>query len=159
MHTLLIIIVILLLLAGLAGTVVPFIPGIPLIFIGIAAYGWYDKFQLISAHYLIVLACLTILSLALDYVSVILGAKYFGSTKQGTWGALLGVLIGIFVFPPIGIILGPFVGAVVGESMAGKNLNHAFKVALGTVAGLFSGMIFNIILAAGMILSFILKLM
>lgn len=158
MHTLIIIIVILLLLAGMAGTVVPFIPGIPLMFIGIAAYGWYDNFQTIDAQYLIVLACLTLLSVFMDYLSTMLGAKYFGSTKQGTWGALIGTVIGLFLFPPIGIIAGPFVGAIIGESMAGKDSRAALKVALGTVAGLFTGMIFNVILAIGMVLSFIIKL-
>ena len=158
MHTLIIIVVILLLLAGMAGTVVPFIPGIPLVFIGIAAYGWYDNFQTIDAQYLIVLACLTLLSVFMDYLSTILGAKYFGSTKQGTWGALLGTVIGLFIFPPIGIIAGPFVGAIIGESMAGKDSRAALKVALGTVAGLFTGMLFNVILAIGMVLSFIIKL-
>ena len=158
MHTLIIIVVILLLLAGMAGTVVPFIPGIPLVFIGIAAYGWYDNFQTIDAQYLIVLACLTLLSVFMDYLSTMLGAKYFGSTKQGTWGALLGTVIGLFLFPPIGIIAGPFVGAIIGESMAGKDSRAALKVALGTVAGLFTGMLFNVILAIGMVLSFIIKL-
>jgi uncharacterized protein YqgC (DUF456 family) len=158
MHTLIIIVVILLLLAGMAGTVVPFIPGIPLMFIGIAAYGWYDNFQTIDAQYLIVLACLTLLSVFMDYLSTMLGAKYFGSTKQGTWGALIGTVIGLFLFPPIGIIAGPFVGAIIGESMAGKDSRAALKVALGTVAGLFTGMIFNVILAIGMVLSFIIKL-
>ena len=158
MHTLIIIVVILLLLAGMAGTVVPFIPGIPLVFIGIAAYGWYDNFQTIDAQYLIVLACLTLLSVFMDYLSTMLGAKYFGSTKQGTWGALLGTVIGLFLFPPIGIIAGPFVGAIIGESMAGKDSRAALKVALGTVAGLFTGMLFNVILAIGMVLSFTIKL-
>jgi hypothetical protein len=142
----------------MAGTVVPFIPGIPLMFIGIAAYGWYDNFQTIDAQYLIVLACLTLLSVFMDYLSTMLGAKYFGSTKQGTWGALLGTVIGLFLFPPIGIIAGPFVGAIIGESMAGKDSRAALKVALGTVAGLFTGMLFNVILAIGMVLSFIIKL-
>lgn len=158
MHTLIIIVVILLLLAGLAGTVVPFIPGIPLMFIGIAAYGWYDKFQTIDARYLIILACLTLLSVVMDYLSTMLGAKYFGSTKQGTWGALIGTVLGIFLFPPIGIVAGPFLGAIIGESIAGKDLKQSLKIALGTVAGLFTGMIFNIILAVGMVLSFIIKL-
>lgn len=158
MHTLIIIVVILLLVAGLAGTVVPFIPGIPLMFIGIAAYGWYDKFQTIDARYLIILACLTLLSVVMDYLSTMLGAKYFGSSRQGTWGALIGTVIGIFLFPPIGIVAGPFLGAIIGESMAGKDLKQALKIALGTVAGLFTGIVFNIILAVGMVLSFIIKL-
>jgi uncharacterized protein YqgC (DUF456 family) len=118
MHILVIIIVILLLSAGLAGTVVPFIPGIPLIFIGIAAYGWFDQFQNIDAQYLIILACLTLLSVCFDYVSTILGAKYFGSSKSGTWGAVIGTVAGLFFFPPLGILIGPFLGAVAGELVA-----------------------------------------
>lgn len=158
MHTLIIIVVVLLLLAGLAGTVFPFLPGIPLIFIGIAAYGWYDKFQVIDAKYVIILACLTLLSLFMDYLSTILGARHFGSSKSGTWGALLGIIIGIFFFPPLGIIAGPFIGAIIGESLAGKDLKQSFKVALGTMVGLFTGMLFNLVLALGMIISFFIKM-
>lgn len=158
MHTLVIIVVILLLLAGLAGTVVPLLPGIPLMFLGIAAYGWYDNFQTIDARYLIILAVLTLLSVFMDYLSTTLGAKYFGSTKIGTWGSLIGTMVGLFFFPPIGIIAGPFIGAIIGETIAGKEFHHALKIATGTVAGLFTGIIFNVALALGIFFSFIIKL-
>ncbi|MGI5921525.1 MAG: DUF456 domain-containing protein [Syntrophomonadaceae bacterium] len=157
MDILIIAAVILLILVGVAGTVVPFLPGVPLVFLGIAAYGWYEGFNLITARYLIVLASLTILSIVMDYVSSVMGAKLFGSSKQGTWGALLGTVAGIFFFPPLGLLVGPLAGAIIGETLAGNDLNKAVKVGLGTVAGLFTGMIFNIVLVAGMIISFLIK--
>lgn len=157
MDVLIIIIIIALLLAGIAGTVVPFIPGVPLVFIGIAAYGWYEGFHLITPKYLAVIASLTVLSMIMDYLSTVLGAKIFGSSKQGTWGALAGTFLGLFFFPPLGIFIGPWAGAVIGEIVAGNEANKALKVGLGTVAGLFSGIVFNLVLAVGMIISFLIK--
>ncbi|MEN6461686.1 MAG: DUF456 domain-containing protein [Syntrophomonas sp.] len=157
MDVLIIIIVIVLLLAGISGTVIPFIPGVPLVFIGIAAYGWYEGFHLITPKYLAIIASLTVLSMIMDYISTVMGAKIFGSSKNGTWGAILGTFLGLFFFPPLGIFIGPVAGAVVGEIMAGNEVNKAFKVGLGTVVGLFSGMIFNLCLALAMIISFLFK--
>ncbi|HEX3012383.1 MAG TPA: DUF456 domain-containing protein [Syntrophomonadaceae bacterium] len=157
MDVLIIIIVIALLLTGIAGTVIPFIPGVPLVFIGIAAYGWYEGFHLITPKYLAVIASLTVLSMIMDYVSSLLGAKFFGSSKKGTLGALIGTFLGLFFFPPLGIFVGPLAGAVIGEILAGSDVNKAFKVGLGTAAGLFSGMIFNLVLVIGIIISFLIK--
>lgn len=159
MNAFITIVIILLFLVGLAGTVVPFLPGIPLIFIAIATYGWYEGFNLITPHYLVIMACLTALAIISDYLSTTLGAKYFGSSKQGSWGALIGTFVGIIFFPPLGIFVGPLVGSIIGESLAGNDLNKAIKVGIGTVIGLFSGMIFIIILALGMIISFLIKVL
>jgi uncharacterized protein YqgC (DUF456 family) len=157
MDVLIIIIIAALMIAGIVGTIIPFIPGVPLVFIGIAAYGWYEGFHLITPKYLAIIASLTVLSMIMDYLSTVLGAKIFGSSKKGTWGALIGTFLGLFFFPPLGIFIGPLAGAVIGEILAGSDANKAFKIGLGTVAGLFSGMIFNLVLVAGMIISFLIK--
>lgn len=157
MDALIVIIISLTILVGIAGTFVPFLPGVPLIFIGIASYGWFEGFHHITPRYLVIIASLTVLSMIMDYLSSILGAKIFGSSKQGTWGALIGTFLGLFFFPPIGIFIGPLAGAIIGEIAAGNEINKALKVGLGTVAGLFSGMVFNLILAIAMIISFLIK--
>ncbi|MEN6349215.1 MAG: DUF456 domain-containing protein [Syntrophomonas sp.] len=149
------IIVIILILAGIAGTVLPIIPGIPLIFVSIAAYGWYEGFHVITPKFLTILAGLTIISIFVDYLATTLGAKYFGSSKKGIWGAFIGTFLGLFIFPPLGIFVGPFLGAVGGEYLELHDLQKSVKVGIGTVVGLFSGIIFKLVLALAMAISFL----
>lgn len=147
--------VFIIILIGVGGTFVPLIPGIPLIFVAIAAYGWHEGFNAVSVKYVVFLAGLTILSMLVNYFSTVMGAKLFGSSKKGIWGAFIGTFIGLFVFPPLGILLGPWLGAVIGEYLELGDLNKAFKAGIGTVVGLFSGIIFNLILAVLILISFI----
>jgi len=152
------VIAVILVFVGFAGTILPLLPGIPLIFLAIAGYGWYEGFKAITVEYLLVMAGLTVLSVIVDYVSSVLGARYFGSSKKGMWGALLGTFIGIFLFPPVGILLGPWLGAVIGEYFEQHDINKAMKVGIGTVVGLFSGMIFKIMVGLVMTASFLVML-
>ncbi|MBC7075041.1 MAG: DUF456 domain-containing protein [Syntrophomonadaceae bacterium] len=152
------VIAVILVLVGFAGTILPLLPGIPLIFLAIAGYGWYEGFKAITVEYLLVMAGLTVLSVIVDYISSVLGARYFGSSKKGIWGALLGTFIGIFLFPPVGILLGPWLGAVIGEYFEQHDINKAMKVGIGTVVGLFSGMIFKIMVGLVMTASFLVML-
>ena len=149
------IIVMILLLLGIGGTILPLLPGIPLMFVSIAAYGWYEGFNTITPKYVCILAALTVISLIVDYLSTVLGAKYFGSSKKGMWGALLGTFIGLFLFPPLGLLLGPFLGAMIGEYIEIQDMEKAVKIGVGTVVGLFSGMVFKLVLAIGMFVSFL----
>ncbi len=142
-------------LFGIAGTFLPIIPGVPLIFIAIAAYGWYEGFQMITPRYIVILAGVTVLSLFVDYLSTYLGAKYFGSSKKGLWGAVLGSISGLFIIPPVGLLICPWVGAVVGELLEGNDWNKALRSGMGAVIGLFSGIFFKVSLAALMTISFV----
>ena len=147
--------VFILIILGIAGTVLPMLPGIPLIFVSIAAYGWYEGFHHVTPKYLVILAGLAIISVFVEYLATTLGAKYFGSSKKGMWGAFIGTFIGLFIFPPLGILIGPFAGAAIGEYLELNDLEKAVKVGIGTVAGLFSGMIFKLVLAVAMAISFV----
>jgi hypothetical protein len=149
------IVVFLLIFIGIVGTIIPLIPGIPLIFISISAYGWYEGFQQITPRYLVILGAVTVLSVIIDYLSTSIGAKYSGSSKKGIWGAFLGTFIGAIFFPPLGILLGPWLGAFIGEYIELQDVSAAARSGLGTVLGLFSGIIFNLILALIMLVSFI----
>lgn len=149
--------VIIAMIIGAAGTVLPVLPGIPLIFAAALFYGWYEGFQLITANYLIILGILTILSIVFSYLSTMLGARYFGSGKWGSWGAIAGLVLGLFIFPPIGLLVGPFLGAFLGEYLSGQNSQLAIRAALGALIGLFSGIIFNLLVAIGMLVSFLIK--
>lgn len=155
LNTTAMVITIIVILLGIAGTIVPFIPGVPLIFIAITTYGWYEGFHIITAKYIAVMATLTILSIFVDYLASTLGAKYFGSSKYGIYGALIGTVLGIFIFPPAGLLIGPWIGAIVGEMIAGKDLSNAFRTGIGTILGLFSGVAFSLILAIIMLISFL----
>jgi len=153
-----IVITIILILIGIAGTIFPFLPGVPVIFIAIVGYGWYEGFNVIDVRYLLIMGGITVLALLVDYLSSVMGAKYFGSSKKGIWGALIGTFIGIFFIPPFGIIVGPWLGAVVGEYWELNDINRALKVGLGTVVGLLSGMFFKIVLALIMTITFVIKI-
>lgn len=155
MDTAVLIIALLFILVGIAGTILPILPGVAMIFVAIAAYGWYEGFQSITAGYLMVLAGLTILSMLVDYLSTYLGAKHFDSSRLGMWGAVLGSLLGIFLFPPLGIIVCPWLGALGGELVQGHDLRKAMRSGLGAVIGLFSGVVFKVLIGMGMLISFL----
>jgi uncharacterized protein YqgC (DUF456 family) len=121
--------------AGLIACIVPVIPGPPLayasLFILSAARDWGP----FSVTFLIIMGILTVLVLVLDYVVPAAGAKKYGATKWGVWGSILGMLIGLFVFPPFGLFIGGFAGAMAGELYAGKGGNEAFRAGLGVFIG------------------------
>lgn len=125
-------------LLGLIGCIVPVLPGPPLSFIGILLLH-FTRWGNIETNLLIVLAIAASVATALDYILPIWATKKFGGSKRGVWGATIGLVVGIFFFPPIGIIVGPFIGAFVGELTA-KNSNHvALKSAIGSFIGFLLG--------------------
>lgn len=155
MNTAVLVVVLVVIVLGIAGTFLPFLPGIAMVFVAIAAYGWFEGFHLVTAGYLTILAGLTVLSMLVDYLSTYLGAKYFDSSHLGMWGAVIGSIIGLFIFPPLGIIICPWIGAVTGEMAQGSDFQKAMKSGLGAVIGLFSGIIFKVIIGVGMLISFL----
>ncbi len=145
---------ILIILVGIIGSILPVVPGIPLIFLAIIGYGWFEGFHIISAKYLAIMGALTLLSVLVDYLAGVWGAKRAGSSRSGIIGAMLGIIIGIF-FGPLGILVGPWLGAFAGEYIMLQNVNQAMTVATGTVIGIFAGIAFKVILGTGMLISFL----
>lgn len=154
MEKLILILSILIMLIGIAGSFLPVLPGIPLVFLGILGYGWYEGFKHVTVQYLAVIGGLTVLSVLVDYVAGAAGAKKVGSSQAGIIGAVLGAIIGIF-WGPLGILIGPLVGAFIGEYIVQKNAERAVKVAGATVVAIFAGIIFKVILGLGMLVSFL----
>jgi len=124
-----------LVLMGLAGTLLPVLPGVPLIFVGLLVAAWADNFQHVGAVALTILGALTVLAIAADFLASALGAKKLGASPKAVAGATIGAIVGIFFGLP-GIVLGPFLGAVIGELSAKRELLQAGKSGLGTWLGL-----------------------
>ncbi len=145
------ILAIVLCLIGLAGCILPGLPGPPFNFGAMLILQWmYSPFE---SYLIIVFAILTAAILVIDYLLPIWFAKKFGATKQGIWGSIIGMILGIF-FTPIGMILGLLLGAVLGDLLAGRTSSQATKSGFATVFGtlLSTGLKLGI---AGMITVFV----
>jgi len=139
MGMVLVVLAFLLLIAGLLGAVLPVIPGPPLSFIGLLLMQWsgYGKF---TALFLWVWAGITVVVTVMDYVLPTLMTKQFGGSRAASIGSILGLVAGIFLFPPFGMIVGPFLGAFIGELVHNRsNSGKAFKVALGAFLAFIVG--------------------
>lgn len=123
---------------GVAGTVLPALPGTPLVFVGLLIAAWADGFQKVGWITLVFLAILTLASFAVDFLATSMGAKRVGASYLAVGGAVLGTIVGIFFGIP-GLLLGPFLGAVAGEYISRRDLRQAGKVGLGTWLGLVVG--------------------
>jgi hypothetical protein len=141
---------VLLIIVGVAGTVLPALPGIPLIFGGVLLAAWIDDFQRIGALPLVVLAVLAIFGVAVDYVAAALSAQRVGASRQGIIGAALGTLAGIFT-GLWGLVFMPLVGAAIGEFLAHRDALRAGKVGAATWFGLLVGTAVKIAVAFTMI--------
>lgn len=129
---------VLLVLVGIAGTILPALPGTPLVLIGLVLAAWADDFQKVGWFPLSVIGGLTVLSLVVDFAATSLGAKRVGASWLAVTGAAIGTIVGLFFSIP-GLILGPFVGAVLGEYLARRNRDQAIKAGIGTWVGILLG--------------------
>ncbi len=148
METILIIIGAILVLVGFIGAFLPFLPGPPLSYAGLILLQFTDPAPF-SVLFMVIWAMVVIILFILDNVIPVWGTKRYGGTSWGIWGCIFGVVIGLFIFPPFGIIIGPLAGAFLGELAGGKDSNQAFKAAWGSFVGLLLGTLLNAI-AAGM---------
>lgn len=124
-----------LLVTAFIGCIVPGLPGPPFAFLALVTIYIYDN-STYSSQFLWIMGLITLGVFFLDYLLPILGAKMFKATKQGIWLSIIGMVIGIFFFPPFGMILGMLFGAIIGELLAGKARTEAIRV--GLIAFLFS---------------------
>lgn len=127
-----------LVVVGVIGTVLPALPGAPIVFLGLLLAAWVDHFEKVGWFTLTVLAVLTALTFVVDFMAASLGAKRVGASWAALAGAALGMIVGLFFSIP-GLILGPFVGAVLGEYLARKDWAQARRVGLGTWLGMLLG--------------------
>ena len=130
-----------LVLIGFFGSILPIIPGPPISWAGLLLLKWTTYISDHNPAYqntLWILLFFVILVTILDYVVPIMGTKKYGGSKRGVWGATIGVVVGLF-FGPLGIILGPFLGAYLGEISTGKKDSDALRAAWGSFVGFLLG--------------------
>lgn len=139
MHALWWTVIVLLMLAGLAGAIFPLIPDTPLIVVAAVLHHFVFGARGASWTTMLVLTFLMLVSLALDIVSGSMGAKYFGATRWGAIGGILGAVAGIF-YGPVGLFVGPLAGVLLGELLGGQGLLPAGRSTWGTFLGTVAGM-------------------
>jgi uncharacterized protein YqgC (DUF456 family) len=135
---------------GLAGALIPALPGLPLIFGGIWLIAGVDRYHHLGKVWLICIAAIGIVGLGMDLLAGALGAKRVGASQQAVWGALGGTLIGLFFGLP-GVLLGPFAGAVLGELSAGNSVLRSAHVGVSTWIGLIFGTLCKLIASLTMV--------
>jgi len=133
-----------LLLLGIIGCFIPIIPGPPISYGGLLVFHFFSYYS-IESDILLLLSFVVIAVTLFDLWLQIYGVKKFGGTKKAVNGSIIGLILGIFFFPPFGIIIGPFLGAFIG-ALVEENLdvNRAIKIALGALAGFFAGTILKL---------------
>lgn len=144
MEIIIIVLSFLLIIGGLAGCVLPVLPGPPLAYVGLLLAHLTDKVEF-STGQMIGWLILVIILQIMDYVTPILGSKYSGGSEYGNRGCIAGTIVGLF-FMPWGIIAGPFFGAVIGELLGGRDFPNALKAGVGTFIGVLFGVLLKVVL-------------
>lgn len=154
---LLIILGIIFLIGGLVGCIVPVIPGPPLSFLALMLLEWTDLVD-IDNQLLWILFAVTVIVTVLDYFLPIWFVKKSGASKRATWGATIGLIVGLIFFPPIGIIIGPLVGAYIGEITVSSDAKKAVKGSLATFGGFVFGTLLKFMISGYIIWVFVREL-
>ncbi|MDY6792210.1 MAG: DUF456 domain-containing protein [Thermodesulfobacteriota bacterium] len=122
-------------IGGIVGCILPVIPGPALSFVSLIILSYAKNWQAFSTAFLVTMGVLTLLLSILDYAVPVFGAKKFGASKFGVWGSIIGMLVGFVFFPPLGIFIGAFFGALAGELFAGKDSKKALRAGWGSFIG------------------------
>jgi len=148
------VIVAVLMLAGLVGAVLPLLPGTPLVFAGALVYAIATGFAPVGAGRLVLLALLAIAGWGLEHVAGALGARRAGGSRAAVVGALLGAVVGL-AFAPLGLLLGPLAGAILGELVSGRDPAGSIRTGIGTALGVLGGVVAHFAFALTMVALFV----
>ncbi|MEO7068339.1 MAG: DUF456 domain-containing protein [Rhodanobacter sp.] len=135
-----------LIVGGLVGTVLPVLPGIPMLFGGIWLVAAVDNYQRLGWWWLLLIGALGALGVLVDFVAATMGAKRAGASRRALWGASLGTIVGMFFGIP-GLIVGPFVGALLGELTSGTSVLRSTHVGVSTWLGLLFGALLKLVIS------------
>ncbi len=134
---------ILLMIGGIAGSILPLLPGPPLSYAALLIQQFKSD-PPYTLKFLLIWAGITLLVTVVDYLVPLYGTKRFGGSRYGVWGCTIGLIAGMF-FSPLGIIIGPFIGAFVGELIGNNNSENAFKAAIGSFLGFLLGTLLKLV--------------
>ncbi len=138
---------------GMVGLVIPAIPGPPLLFCGLLCAAWAEDFVHVAFWTLLILGLLALIGVLADFVAGALGAKKVGASRESIVGATLGAIIGLFFGLP-GLILGPFLGAALGELSTGRTVSDAGRAGVGATIGLVVGTAAKLAVGIAMLATF-----
>ena len=158
MNLLLWILVVVLIATGVAGTILPALPGALLVFAGILLGAWIDHFERVSITVVVICGVLTLLAWVTDYAAAMLGAKRAGASRLAVIGAAIGTVAGVFT-GLVGLIFMPLLGAAIGELIAVRNATRAAQVGVSTWIGLLLGTLAKVVLTFMMVGIFIAALL
>ena len=132
-------------LFGILGSLLPALPGLPVSWLGLLLLYFIPEIPVNYWVLGVTLLVVVVISI-LDYVFPGKGTKYFGGSKYGVWGTNIGLVIGLF-FPPLGFVIGPFLGALLGELIYANDGNRALKAALGSFLGLLASTFIKVVVS------------
>ncbi len=148
-----------LLLAGFVGCILPVLPGPPLSFVGLVLLWWGRGFDAATfgSTTVIVLGVLAVVVTVLDFVVPAMGAKKYGASSSGVWGSVLGMIVGMIFFPPFGMLIGAFLGALAFEVLAGKDSPAAMRAAWGVFMGTVVGIMMKLAVSVAVTYVFVVE--
>lgn len=158
MELIALILAIVLFLAGLIGTIFPILPGVTLIYGGMVLYGFMTGFAALDANFFVLQTLVLALVVSTDFFASAIGTKKFGGSKQSAWGAVFGTIPGLIFLGPLGIIIGPFLGAVIIELIQGNEIRRALNVGFGTLIGFIGGTLLKLTAEIIMIIYFFMQI-
>ncbi len=138
---------------GVIGSFAPVLPGSPLIWLGMLLYALLTGFEPFSILFFVLQGLLALAVMGVDYLATALGSKHLGGSKAALWGSMLGLLVGFFYFP-IGLLVGPFLGAVLFDLIFSRKPEQAVRAGLGATIGFWLGFPFKLALELIMIVWF-----
>jgi uncharacterized protein len=139
-----------LIIGGLIGSVIPALPGLPMIFGGVWLVAAVDNYRHIGLWWLLLIGGLDTAGVIIEFIASTLGAKRVGASRLALWGASLGTLVGMFFSIP-GLLLGPFIGALLGELASGTSVLRSAHVGVGTWIGLLFGTLLKLVISLMMV--------
>lgn len=133
-----------------AGVIVPVVPGVPLAAVGALVAALIVGIDVFGVDGLVYVALLAVLSQGVDFAGTWLGSRHYGAGRAGVWGGVIGSLVGVFVFPPFGFLVGALAGATIAELLVGRGLEEAFRSGVGAFVGTLGGTVAKLVIVVVM---------